>query len=341
MKNEMQEADGVQAAIDAAVRSYNPTEAALHGMAEQARGLRVASLDDKEGLAAVREARLTLKGARVAIEKKRVELKADALAFGRAVDTEAKRLTAIIEPEETRLASEEGKVEAERQRIRLAKLDGRMLLLKPYARIGMPTPHEVEPLSDEAFATLVERERDTFLAAEAERAKAEAERREREAAEAAAREVERQRLAVEAQRQAEERARMAAERAEIEAAQRAEAAKVAAERAEIEAERRAEADRMAAERAAIEAERAKVAQAQREHDARVRAEAEAKARAQREAEDRAAEEARKPERDRVAAFAARVDMMIADVPPVWCADAIQTALMRCRDTIMDAGGLTQ
>lgn len=52
--------------------------------------LEIADLDDKAGTKLVKDARIELKKVRTGIEKKRTELKAGALEFGRRVDAVAK-----------------------------------------------------------------------------------------------------------------------------------------------------------------------------------------------------------------------------------------------------------
>ena len=69
---------------------------------------------------------------RIDIEKKRVELKADALAFGKAVDGEAKRLKLPLEAIEAHLMVQRKIVEDEQARIKKAKEDA---ILAEEARI--------------------------------------------------------------------------------------------------------------------------------------------------------------------------------------------------------------
>ena len=64
-----------------------------------------------------------MKGKRVEVEKKRKELKADALEWGRKVDTEAKRIFGLLEPIETHLQTEENRVAQEKERIRQEKIE--------------------------------------------------------------------------------------------------------------------------------------------------------------------------------------------------------------------------
>jgi len=65
-----------------------------------------------------------VRGKRIEVEKKRVELKADALAWGKKVQSEANRIFALIEPIENHLMSEEKKAEIEKQRIEDKRIAG-------------------------------------------------------------------------------------------------------------------------------------------------------------------------------------------------------------------------
>lgn len=71
---------------------YDVTEAALETYRKEFLPLTINGLDDHEGYEKVKEARLFIRGERVNVEKRRVELKAQSLEYGRAVDAEAKRI---------------------------------------------------------------------------------------------------------------------------------------------------------------------------------------------------------------------------------------------------------
>ncbi|HUU53214.1 MAG TPA: hypothetical protein VMW44_01070 [Candidatus Bathyarchaeia archaeon] len=99
------------------VVEYSITDAALAEMKEMYMPLVITDLDDKEQFDAVHSARMVVRGKRIEVEKKRVELKADALAWGKKVQSEANRIFALIEPIENHLMSEEKKAEIEKKRI--------------------------------------------------------------------------------------------------------------------------------------------------------------------------------------------------------------------------------
>jgi len=247
--------------------------------------------DTREGYEEVRTAIANLRTTRTTIEARRVELKRDALEYGRRVDSVAKHLTALIAEIERPLKAKKAAVDDERERKR----------------------REKEEAERAAVEAKVRAER------EAEEAKLRAEREAEEERLRVIREAEEKRLAEQrAEREAEER-RLAVERAALEA-ERAEAARKAqAEREAIERERREAEGKARAEESRVAALRAKQEREEAERQARIKAEQEAKERAERErveAEERARQEAErkaaherrmaalKPDADKLAAYAA-------------------------------------
>lgn len=66
---------------------YNVTDAAIAEMQSRFMALTVKGLDDNKGLAEVHKARMVVKGKRIEVEKRRKELKADALDWSKKVDS--------------------------------------------------------------------------------------------------------------------------------------------------------------------------------------------------------------------------------------------------------------
>ena len=302
-----------------AVVEYNVTDAVLAKMEADYMGLTVKGLDDKDGFDAVHKARMIVKNTRVDVEKKRKELKASALEWGKKVDSEAKRIFAKIEPIETHLTTEEEKITKEKERILAEKAkaeEARVFSIRERIDFIRSAPNHItlsttadrirEILKDlidygtpeEVYQEFIETAKSVyaetvikieqalsarvkFEAEEAER-KAESERLAKERAE-----LDRIRAEEDAKRKAEE-ARLRKEREVIEAQQRA-------EREKIDVERRAEEARMKAERDKLEAERRKIEDARREQEHReavAKAEKEAAERAVKEAKERAEREAK-------------------------------------------------
>lgn len=205
---------------------------------------------DTKGYELTRKAIAECRSMRTAIEKRRKELKADSLEFGRKVDTVAKFLTSEIESVETPLLDMKQEVDDAKERERLRKEEEKAEELRKLYLAEKKA--EEDRLAAIAEANRIERER---LEAEAKRL-AEENRvlREKAAAEAKA-------LADEAaakQKVIDEANRV--EREKIEAAKReVEAARQKAEREEFERQARARAE--AAVKAAYEAEQKRIAEA--------------------------------------------------------------------------------
>ena len=238
---------------------YNITDAAIAEMSASYLNLRIIDINDTDGFRAVHSARMIVKTKRIDVEKMRKDLKADALKYGRAVDAEAARITAQLEPIETYLETEENRIEAEKNAIKAEKVriaaeaeaKARELVItriNTLAALGVTcTWDEAAEPSQEDFDEWV---------TEARTARAEADRIAKDQAEQA-----------KAEREAEAK-RIADERAKFEAEQAA----ARAENERIRLEQKSEADRIRLEQARIDEEkRASVAQ----ETARARAEKEA------------------------------------------------------------------
>lgn len=305
------------------IAEYNATAAGLADLRGRLANV-VYDVTTTAGMDMARKDRAEVRGLRVALEKKRVEIKAPALERSRLIDAEAKLLTAQLEALETPIdeaikseerRKEEAKAERERiERNRVIELRGRIdsmaripLLLTGASSAKLiqaqkdliskcPVPADFQEFQGEALNvwTVVNRQLDDAITAkqaeEVEQAKLKAEREEFERQKTAAAEEERLRIARAAQEQAEEQARVEAERARVKARQEeeAETARKAREEADhLAAEARAKAD--AAAKAARDAEDARVREQQRveaERIERERAALETRQREEREVEQR-------------------------------------------------------
>jgi len=280
---------------------YDITDAAISEMESIYMALTITDLDDKEQFDAVHSARMTVKGKRVEVEKRRKELKADAIEWGRKVDAEAKRIFGKLEPIESHLDREERKVTDEQKRIKeeadrkqKEKIDARLLALAK-ANCNLPF-FDVAGMTDDEYEDILRKATEAW----------EIEQK-RIYEEAIARKAEAERLERVRQEQAAEAARMAEEKRKIDEAQAAERKKIEDERKAIEAEKRAledakrkeqerkdrEAFEVAAkEKAKMEAEKAAEEKAEREK-------IEAEKKAEREAVEKARQEALKTDKDRL------------------------------------------
>lgn len=259
-----------------AIVSYSRTEAALAELRAKYKDARY-DLTTTAGDKAARGARLALVTLRSDLEKKRKELKAPALEFGKKIDAEAARLTGEIlaletpidaqikadekRREDERRAREEA--EAARKKVHtdaIAKIAGYVSLAAdmPSERIarGVAMLEAMDLTGFEEFADEATATRDnTVTALRGLHAKAQA--REQEAA----------RLKAER----EEQARVAAEQAEAARKLQEQQAELDRKRAELEAEERrqqAERDRIRAEEEARAAEKLRQEQAAREAEER-------------------------------------------------------------------------
>lgn len=281
--------------VETGVIKFVPTDTAIAELRDRYMALKVNGIDDKEGLKAVHDARMIVKGKRVEVEKMRKQLKADALEYGRKVDAEAKRITALLQPIEDHLQHEEDIVKREQERIAAEEAARKAAItkdrLEKLAAVGAHAfPTEAQMWTDEDFEDELKKATDVF---NAKTAAEEAERKAR------AEEAERNRI--EAERLAEERRKME----EAQAEQRRIAEMLERQRAEIEAEKRRLKEEEAARQRQIadqqrereEAESAKqraAAMEQARKEAAEKARIETEARLKREA-------AEKAERERIAA----------------------------------------
>jgi len=218
---------------------------------------------------------------RAAVEKRRKELKKDALEYGRAVDGAAKELIGAVKAIEEPLKIKKKVVDDAKAAKKQAAAEAKL---------------QAEREAEEKRLEEIRAEQEARLAAEREQI--EAERRELEEAKRAAE--------VQAAKDAEAR------RVEQEAAE----AKLAAERAAIEEERQAEEDRIAAERAELDAERREVEKVTREQAEREAAKAEAKAAAEAEAKRQAEIDAMAPDLEKLSAWAELISEFADEIPDV-------------------------
>jgi hypothetical protein len=229
---------------------YSVTDEALAQYRKEFLPLTIKDMDDVEGYEKVRDARLFIKGERVNVEKKRVELKAQSLEYGRAVDAEAKRITVAIEEVENHLIAEQKKIDDEKARIKFEK-EQRAVLPERLAKLAeldaTMSEEEVLKLDGPAFMAVL----NGLLSKKLEKQRLEQEETERVQRAEADR--------IEAEKKAIEQQKFDAEREERHKAEVEEAKRKAAEDARIQAEinaKRKDDERIAAEAAAkAEAER--------------------------------------------------------------------------------------
>lgn len=269
---------------------YDPIQAGLTDLEEKYQKGPASDLSIKENYEQCRLACSELRGIRVKTEKLRKELKADALEYGRKVDSIAKgiidRILKIEEPYATAKKDHDTAVEVAKREAALAeerRVDG---IAKRIATIGGLVAAHVSSSSAEIAALLPELH-DDFTSAP-EWAMEFADKAVEAITDTIAKLEELHAMKVQHEQAAIEKAR-----AEKEAAEKAEA-----ERIQREKELAAESERLAKEREEIEREHAAI-QAEKDRLAAEQAERERIARAEQEEKDRIARE-EQAEKDRLA-----------------------------------------
>jgi hypothetical protein len=107
--------------IKSEISRFSVADSAIAEITAQYSCLAITDVEDKAQYQVVHNARMHLRDVRVSIEKTRKEANADYVAIKKAIDDEAKRITAPLELIEQRLKVEEDKVEAHRESIRMEK----------------------------------------------------------------------------------------------------------------------------------------------------------------------------------------------------------------------------
>lgn len=220
---------------------FDPSIDQLNKLVEATRTITAEDLSDDTQLAKVKETRLQLRDARIAIEKKGKSMREDALKYQKDVIAREKELIGIIEPEEARLKS------LEEEAIAIKTRAARMGLL-PMRREQLSFVEEV--FSDESILDMDNDEFITYLNTK------KAEKLDRDMAELKAREAaiaDKERLA-----QVAEAARVA-EQNRLEALQRADAAALEKKNAYEKQQRELEVQKI------IDDAKEKAAQIAREH----------------------------------------------------------------------------
>jgi hypothetical protein len=248
---------------------------------------------EANGIGQVEEAHKAVKKLNAAIEKKRKELKAGALEYGRTVDNIAKQLSDTVDSVESKLKAERDAFDAiekaEKAAKEAAKMAAKQKRLDDMVAEGIPVDLAAADLPDEEWMWWFSKAK-KHVAELAERIA----------------EEKRQAEAFEAQ-QRKEREELAAKMAE-EAKRQAEELRIRAE--EIERQRRADEAVLAEQRRAMEAEREElrrqqdvIRKAAEEKAAEERKAAEEKAKTERDAAEAARLEALKPEIEKAELFA--------------------------------------
>ncbi|OQA54720.1 MAG: hypothetical protein BWY42_01641 [Candidatus Omnitrophica bacterium ADurb.Bin277] len=278
--------------LNGEIAKFNLADAAIAELSSRYMGLTIS-----DGYEVVHKAKMEVKSRRIDVEKKRKELKEDALRYGQAIDAEAKRLTALLSPIEDHLETEEkvyldqkAAEKAEKERIAAEKYQARIDRLCSFGATFNGTMFNaygnvisgkaIEAATDESFEEFigkiaVAKEADDLRRAEEERVRLEEEARIQQIK--AEQEAERARLAEEAERLRLEQEAIEKEKKRLEDEEKARRKAIAdAEAERLRQEELERAKKEAAEKAVKEArekaEKERAAEALRQEKARLAAE---------------------------------------------------------------------
>ena len=105
----------VEDVISTEIKKFNLADAKIAELKEQFKDLEISGVEDKDGYKAVSEAIKIVRTYRTGVEKIRKQIKEDYLKTGRAIDEEAKRLTASLEEIENPLKDKKQEIDDEIQ----------------------------------------------------------------------------------------------------------------------------------------------------------------------------------------------------------------------------------
>jgi hypothetical protein len=294
---------------------FSPLFDAADKWAKNARSIVVTDITQTREMKMAREYRMALRDIRLKAEKRKDALKADALAYGKAVQGMYNVILGLVEPLERYLSEQEKFAEVQAAKEKAEKLAQRKERMKPYFGYW-DEDVDLSAFSDERFEKYVADAKECMeeadRIAEEERlrlAKAEEDaRKAREEAEALRIQMEAERIAAEkAKAEQERKAREEAE--EKEAAHRKELERIAEEQRIADAKRKAteEAERIERERAEAEAKAKRDAELAEE-----RRVAEEKLKAERAETERIRKEKEELELERMRAEAAERERVLAE-----------------------------
>ena len=104
--------------VETELAKYDAVIPAVEELKEEFLSLKIANIDDTQNYQKVTKGIKFIVGKRVAIEEKRKELKADSLAYGKAVDNRAREITSMITPIEEYLKDEKFRIDSEIEEIK-------------------------------------------------------------------------------------------------------------------------------------------------------------------------------------------------------------------------------
>jgi len=116
--------------VDTELAKYDSVIPKVEELKEQYLSLRIKSIDDKENYQIVKDAIRFIVSKRTEIEEKRKELKANSIAFGKAVDARAREITSLITPIEEYLKDEKARIDFEIEEIKRKEEEAKQAKIK-------------------------------------------------------------------------------------------------------------------------------------------------------------------------------------------------------------------
>lgn len=120
-KTKVKKETGIDLVITNELKKFEISDAFFKKMKSKFSKLKIDGSDDKAGYEKVRLALATTRSTKSSIESKRKEIKEESLKFGRAVDSEARRLQEILSPIDDALREKKRAVDEEKDKIKEEK----------------------------------------------------------------------------------------------------------------------------------------------------------------------------------------------------------------------------
>jgi len=111
-----------QELVESGLKKFDIVVPAIEELKKNYLPLKIKSIEDKDGYEKVSKALRFMVSKRNEVEEKRKELKADSLAYGKAVDNRAKEITFLLTPIEEHLRQEKDRIDEEIEAIKERKI---------------------------------------------------------------------------------------------------------------------------------------------------------------------------------------------------------------------------
>ena len=155
--------------INKGIEAFEKRKSELLEMASHADGLKIESIDDREGIKEVSRLRKDLKSARVEIQKEGKAMRDPLTSISKFIIEKEKELVAIIEPVEKDLKAQEDWVDAEKERIaeeaRRKEEERINKRINSLAELGFKIEYsDLKSMTDEEFKEVLDAAKEQFEA---------------------------------------------------------------------------------------------------------------------------------------------------------------------------------